>query len=139
MWKLLLIKGVKSPSKKNSFFQRILPYWAGFSGYRCFSLCLTVFLSPILKVQCPNFFWFPESLGKSNEKEWYQIWKLLLIKGVKSPQQNKFFTDFFHLFTQFKRLFVPTSQSPMSKHIRFLESLGKSNAQNWSQLFLNFS
>ena len=30
-----------------------------------------------------------ESLGKSNEKKWSHIWKLLLIKGVKLPQKKK--------------------------------------------------
>ena len=53
-----------------------------------------------------------------------QIWKLLLIGGVKS--------DFFHLFTPFKRFFAPTSQSPMSKLFRFSESFGKSNGKKWS-------
>ena len=78
-----------------------------------------------------------EYLGKSNGKKWSQIWKLLLIKGVISPRRKKVFTDFFslHLFTFFKRLSAPTSQSPMSKLYRFGESLGKSNGKKWSQIW----
>ena len=34
----------------------------------------------------------------------------------------------------FKRLFVPTSQSWMSKMFRDPESLGKSNGKKWSQI-----
>ena len=40
----------------------------------------------------------------------------------------------FHLFTPFKRLFASTSGSPMSKILRFLESLGKNNENSWSQI-----
>ena len=35
----------------------------------------------------------------------------------------------------FNSLFAPISQSPMSKLIRFLESLGKSNGKTWSQIW----
>ena len=41
-----------------------------------------------------KLFVFSESLGKSVRKKWSQIWIFLLIKGVKSPWQKKFFTDF---------------------------------------------
>ena len=44
-----------------------------------------------------KLFRFSESLGKSNWKKVSQIWKLLLIKGVKSPLQKKFFKFFFFL------------------------------------------
>ena len=37
------------------------------------------------------FFSFSESLGKSNGKKWSQIWKLYLIKSVKSPLKKCFF------------------------------------------------
>ena len=40
----------------------------------------------------------------------------------------------FYLFTTFKRLFAPTSQSPMSRLFRISESLGKSNGKKWSQI-----
>ena len=81
-----------------------------------------------------KLFRFSESLGKSNGKKWSQIWKLLLIKGVESPQQKKNFTDFLHLFTPFKPLFAPTFWSPMSKKFWFSESLWKSNGKKGSQI-----
>ena len=62
-----------------------------------------------------------------------QIWKILLIKGVKSPRQKKFYTDFFYLFNLFKRLVAPSSRSPMSKSLRYSKFLGKSNGKKWSQ------
>ena len=61
--------------------------------------------------------------------------KFFLVKGVKLPRQKAFFTDlFFNFFTPFKRLFAPTSQSPMSKLFRFPEYLGKNNTKKWSQI-----
>ena len=36
--------------------------------------------------------------------------------------------------TPFNDIFAPISCSPMSKLVRFLESLGKSNGKNWSQI-----
>ena len=36
--------------------------------------------------------------------------------------------------TPLNSLFVPTSQSPISKHFRYSESLGKSNGKKWSQI-----
>ena len=62
----------------------------------------------------------------------------MLIKGVKTPRQKKFFTDFFHLFTLFKRLFAPTTWNQMSKLFKFSESLGKSNVKRWSQIWKLF-
>ena len=51
-------------------------------------------------------------------------------KGCKEAGANFFFLmNFFLLllFTPFKPLFAPTSQSSMFKLFRFLESLGKCN------------
>ena len=63
---------------------------------------VSVFLTPFNNLFAPTsrspmskLFRVSESLGKSNGKKWSQIWKLLLIKGVKSPRKKKFFTDFF--------------------------------------------
>ena len=86
-----------------------------------FSLCLTVFGPLFPKSNVPTF--------------WSQIWKLMLIKGVKSSPQKKVFYRFFYLFPPFKSFFAPTSKSPLSKLLRFLESLGKSNGQKWSQMW----
>ena len=65
-------------------------------------VCLSHFLSPFNGLfaptsRCPmsTLFIFVESSGKSNVKKWSQIWKLLLIKGVKSPQQKKLFLQTF--------------------------------------------
>ena len=99
--------------------------WAdSFYKSKCPYVCLCVSLSAILSHSisrsfCPHFlksnvpsFWFSESLGKRNGKKWYQILKLLLIKGIKSPWRKSFFYRFFsHLFTFFKRLFAPTSNA----------------------------
>ena len=38
-----------------------------------------------------------ESFGKSNKNRWFQIWQLLLIKGVKSPRKKKFVFGWFFL------------------------------------------
>ena len=64
IWKLVLIKGVKSPRKKKLVFGRILPYWAGFFCYQCFSLSLTGFVLPLPEVQHPNFLDFRNPWGK---------------------------------------------------------------------------
>ena len=125
IWKLLLIKGVKSPRRKK-FFLRIFHLFTLFKR-----LFAATSRSPMSKL-----FRYSESLGKSNGKKWFKIWKILIKNGRKLPRQNKFFTDFFllHLFTPFKRLFAPNSQSPMSKLFRYSESLGKINGNKWSQI-----
>ena len=38
-------------------------------------------LPQLPKVQWPNFLKFSKSFGKSKGKKWFQIWKLLVIKG----------------------------------------------------------
>ena len=45
-------------------------------------------------------------------------------------------SGFFHLFTPFKRFFPPTSRSLMSKLFGLSESLGKSNLEKWSQIWI---
>ena len=80
-----------------------------------------------------KLFRFSESLGESNGKKWSQIWKIMLIMGVKSQKQKKV-RFFLYLFSLFQRLFNPISQSPMSKLFRILEPLGKSNGEKWSQI-----
>ena len=68
IWKLWLIKGVKSPRKKKLVLGRILPYWAGFFWYQCFSLRLTVFFPPLREVKCPNFLDLRNPWGKVMER-----------------------------------------------------------------------
>ena len=65
------------------------------------SLRLNVFLALIPKVQCSKFFRFLEFFGKCNGKKWSQIWKLLLIKGVKLPRKNVCFLANFALLAGF--------------------------------------
>ena len=78
IWVFFLKSGLKSPPWKK-FITDIF--------FIC-SLCLNVFLPPLLEVQCPNILDF---LGKSNGKKWSQIWNLVLIKGVKLPRKFLFF------------------------------------------------
>ena len=65
-----------------------------------FSVCLSVhflryrsnvFLPPISQTQMSKIFRDLESLGKSNGKKCFQIWKPLRIKGVKSLHKKCFF------------------------------------------------
>ena len=53
-------KGCKIVARKKNVFGQILPFWGFFSV----SLCLTVFLTSFLKVQCPNFLDFRNPWGK---------------------------------------------------------------------------
>ena len=48
-------------------------------------------LRPLPKVQCPNFLDIRNPWAKVLEISGLKIWKLLLIKGVKSPRKKKFF------------------------------------------------
>ena len=115
---------------------RILPYWAGFSWYPCFSHRLTVFLPPLLEIKCPNFLDFRNSWGKSNVKKWSQIWKLLLIKGAKFPLQKKLFTDlFFFIFQLRLNVLLPPLPKVQTFFLRFSEFLEKSNGKKWSQIW----
>ena len=83
----------------DSFYKSKCPYVC-LCVCHTFSLRLTVFLPP-LPTSNVQTFQILESLGKSNGKNWSQIWKLWLIKGVKSPRRKKFVTDFTDLFTPF--------------------------------------
>ena len=111
----------------------------------CVFVCVCVhFWGTVSTYFCPHFlksdvqsFRDSESLVKSNEKKWSQIWKLLLIKGVKSSRKKKiviFFTKVALLsriflvsvfLTLFNGLFAPTSLSPMSKLFLILGILGE--------------
>ena len=91
-----LIKRVKSQRKKKKLF------WGKFCLTQQDFLVLVFItpfnglLTPLPIVQCANFLDFWNTFGKSNGKRWYQIWKPLLIKGVKLPRQKKsFFYGFF--------------------------------------------
>ena len=84
LFEFLLIKDVKTPHKKKIvFFLLIPPYLVGFFRYWCLSLLLTVFFPHTSQSPMSKLFRFLESLEKSYGKKRSQIWKLLLIKGVK--------------------------------------------------------
>ena len=120
------VKVADHESKPLSALKLLLVFLTPFSGH----------FAPTSRSPMCKLFRFSESLGKCNEKKWSQIWKLLLTKGVKSPRQKT--PKFFHCFTPFKRLFAPTSQSPMSKLFTFLESPGKSNRKRiWKLLLIS--
>ena len=64
------------------------------------------------------------------------LWANAFYKS-KSPSVRVSVRVSVRLFTfdvQFKHIFFPTSRSPMSKIVRALESLGKSNGKKWSQI-----
>ena len=94
-----------------------------------------VFLPPLLKVQCQYFLDFGNPWGKSNGKKWYQIWTLLLIKGVKAPRQKSFFfffKDFFICLPCLNVFLTPLHEVQYPNFSIFLEFLGKSNENKWS-------
>ena len=83
---------------ENFCSQRMLNHRGGKSyftdNFNC-SLCLNVFLPPLLKVQYPNFLDLQNPWGKIMEWNGLGIWKLLLTKGVKLPRKkNSFFAEF---------------------------------------------
>ena len=89
-----------------SFYKVICP-----SVCVCVSVCVSVhFLSvpfkrpfiPTSQKPMSKKFRNSESLGKSNGKMGFQIWKLLFIKGVKLLRQKKFFSVqlFWYIFSQ---------------------------------------
>ena len=71
------------------------------------SVCLFTFevlfkrlFSPTSQSWMSKIFRDLESLGKNNGKKWYEIWKLLLVKGVKSLHKKSLFLGEFCLNDQ---------------------------------------
>ena len=58
-------------------------------SYNLFSPFKHLF-TPTSQGPISKLFRFSKLLEKSNGKKWFQVWKLLLIKGVKSPCKKKF-------------------------------------------------
>ena len=126
IWIFLLRSVVKSPQQKKKKLQFFVLHLL---------TPLNVFFAPTFQSPMSKLFWYSECLGKSNKKKWSQIWKFYLKNGVKWLRQKEFFvTGFRHLFTPFKGLLAPTSQSPICKLLRFSESLGKRYGKKWSQI-----
>ena len=116
----------------------------------CLSVCLCVclyvhflrynwnlFLPPHPEVKCPKLLEIWNPWGKVMERSGLRF-KNFYYQRVWNRREFCFTEQDFlvSLFlTLFNSLFVPTSQSPMSKHLRFLKSLGKSNGKKWSQIW----
>ena len=56
--------------------------------------------------------------------------------GLKSRGGKSFLRIFSLCSIHLKRLFAPIFQSPISKHLRFSESLGKNLWKIWSQIWI---
>ena len=97
----------KIAAQKKLVFGQILPY------FFLLLLFLTLFkglFAPTSQSQMFKLFRFLESLGKSNGKKWSQIWKLLLIKGVKCKiaAAKKVFNGFVFKGSLRLNVFLPT-------------------------------
>ena len=96
IWTFLFKNGLKSPRRKKTlriFFHLFTPFkrlFAPTSWSRMF-----------------NIFRDSESFGKSNGKKWSQKWKLLLLKGIKSPRWNFFCGFFFFICSLRLNVFLP--------------------------------
>ena len=80
----------------------------GNGTYLWFKIMIQTSFCPPSRSLMSKLFRFSESLGKSNAKKWSEIWKLLLIKSVKSPRRKKLFMDVFFFF-------ICSLWSPLSK------------------------
>ena len=105
------IQGCKIAAQIEVSFRQILTFWAGFFLYL---FCILYFLTPFNGLFAPTsqttmskLFRFSELLGKINGKKWSQIWKLLLITGVKSQRQKSFKGFFCFICSLRLNVFVP--------------------------------
>ena len=90
------------------------------------------FCPHFLKSNVQTFFLllFLESLGKSKGKKWSQIWKLLLIKGLKLLLQKKFY-GFCFIFSLCLNIFwSPPPKVKCPHFLDFLNSWGKVMERN---------
>ena len=77
-----------------------------------------------------------ESLGKSNEKKWSQMWTFLLKKCLKLQRKKKNFKDFFFLLLRYRlNGFFPNFLKLDVQIFRGSESLGENNEKKWSQMW----
>ena len=92
--------------RKKKLFSKHWPLGLSISRNVCLFVCLSVRVSVCLfTVEVPfnglfaptscsrmsNIFRDSESLGKSNEKKWSNIWTFLFGSGLKSPRKKSFF------------------------------------------------
>ena len=127
VWKLS-----KMAAQKKVFFLT-------FFGLLRFLVFFNGLFAPTSQSRMSNIVRDSESLGKSNGKNWSQIWTLLFENCLKSPHKKKFFSSFFFgllwFSVFFNGLFAPITRSRMSNIFRDLESLAKSNGKKWSQIW----
>ena len=84
VWKLSKIAAQKKSFFLLHFFQSSLVFGL-FNGL----------FAPISWSRMSNIFRDSESLGKSNEKKWSNIWTFLFGSGLKWPRKKKFFFCWF--------------------------------------------
>ena len=130
-------KGCKIATQKKFIFELVLPYWARFFWYQCFSLRLTVFLPKLPKLQCPNFLDFRNPWEKIFRRSGLRF-ELLLVKGVKLPRWKKFFTFFIIWSLNLNVFLPPLPEVQCPNYFRFAESLWKNNGKNWSLIWKLF-
>ena len=75
----------------NAFYKSICPYMDIYVCVFTFEVPFKRLFSLTSQSWKSNIFRDSESLEKSAGNKWFQIWKLLLIKGVKSPRKIEFF------------------------------------------------
>ena len=81
IWIFLFENCLKSPRKKSFFFPTFFTFEVPFN----------FLFVPTSQSRMSNIFRDLESLGKSNEKKWSQIWTFLFENCKKSPRKKKFF------------------------------------------------
>ena len=88
IWTFLFENCLKSPRKKKFF---------DFFGLLRFSVFFNGLCAPTSRSRMSNIFRYLEFLGKSNGKNWSNIWTFLFGSGLKSPRKKKGFFCWFCL------------------------------------------
>ena len=98
----------------------------------CLSVCLFTFevpfnglFAPTSRSRMTKFLRDSESSGKSNGKKWSQIWKLLLIKGVKLRWQKSFLLFFCICSLHLNVYWPPLQKVQCPNFLAFRNSRGK--------------
>ena len=78
-----------------------------FFGLLRFSVFFNGLFAPTSRSRMSNIFRDSESLGKSNDKKWSQIWTFSFENCLKSPRKKKFFLLLFSLLRYRFTVFLP--------------------------------